>query len=643
MLGAQDLLQLPKKESYSPGITQRSGGRTETFDYDTIRAEIEESRALKYNADSLIEKYIVASQRVRKQMMKASAKQGRQHSSQSNRSVAGSGYASGKKAQHGSKRRNFQDNSKVIAETPDSRRPSRSGTSSRRAAKGVVMAKPDPKAGRRHARKLTPARKMRKKALANSSKRVSSSHANATSPGSADRIFVSKRSSIRPAELDDIRTYPKREVEIIRRSHKTKPKSGPTEIYDKRMKSKEARFVGDQTAFNENEKRGFARDSEKLLGLSSVSQKLTILADTRESSNPEVSQADRDGPSPRFLRPQPTAQSISPDSARVQYPQQSSNSPSATMLRQDTLPQQILQPSTLPPKIIYQQVQAPQPSIDSDFVRETNEKLAKAEEMVQKLTTQTSLLETTNAALKSQLLSQESRVLEIERRERYELDRKQQLENEKRLREEEAKVAALRLQDAEKAKEDAISIVKTLESANKNLQKGCEALQDQMLEHQKRADRANMVSIKLREASYQQKQKLLGQNASALATKLAHDLSAVDNFDDLCEVLVTELLLENLGMSKRVDESAKISDQPINCRKDSAPATQPGLGDDIEVPIEETKEVNQMYKTKFLIVMGMKTMMKTILTILKWRYQSVKNLKHQKSTLMGSIYHTSAR
>ena len=77
------------------------------FDYDTIRAEIEESRALKYNADSLIEKYIVASQRVRKQMMKASAKQGRQHSSQSNRSVAGGGYASGKKAQHGSKRRNF--------------------------------------------------------------------------------------------------------------------------------------------------------------------------------------------------------------------------------------------------------------------------------------------------------------------------------------------------------------------------------------------------------------------------------------------------------------------------------------------------------------------------------------------------------
>ena len=179
------------------------------------------------------------------------------------------------------------------------------------------------------------------------------------------------------------------------------------------------------------------------------------------------------------------------------------------MLRQDTLPQQLLQPSTLPPKIIYQQVQPPQPSIDPDFIRETNEKLAKAEEMVQKLTTQTSLLETTNAALKSQLLSQESRVLEIERRERYELDRKQQLENEKRLREEEAKVAALRLQDAEKAKEDAISIVKTLESANKNLQKGCEALQDQMLEHQKRADRANMVSIKLREASYQQKQKLL--------------------------------------------------------------------------------------------------------------------------------------
>ena len=299
--GSPRLATATKKESYSPGITQRSSGRTETFDYDTIRAEIEENRTLKHNADSLIEKYIVASQRVRKQMMKASAKQGRQHSSQSNRSVAGNGHVVGKKAQRGSKRRTFEDSVNVVAETPDSRRPTRRGTRSRRAAKGVVMAKPDPKAGRRHARKLTPAKKMRKKALANSSKRVRSSHANATSPGSADRIFVSKRSSIRPSELDDIRTYPKKEVEIIRRSHKTKPKSGPTEIYDKRTKSKEARFVGDQTAFNENEKRGFVRDSEKLLGLSSVSQKLTILADTRESSNPEVSQADRDGPSPRFF------------------------------------------------------------------------------------------------------------------------------------------------------------------------------------------------------------------------------------------------------------------------------------------------------------------------------------------------------
>ena len=329
----------------------------------------------------------------------------------------------------------------------------------------------DPKAGRRLARKLTPAKKCAKRHWQTAARELEAHMQTLHPQAQLIEYLYLNDSSIRPSELDDIRTYPKKEVEIIRRSHKTKPKSGPTEIYDKRTKSKEARFVGDQTAFNENEKRGLARDSEKLLGLSSVSQKLTILADTRESSNQEVSQADRDGPSPRFLRPQPTAQSMSPDSARVQYPQQSSNSPSATMLRQDTLPQQILQPSTLPPKIIYQQVQAPQPSIDPDFVRETNEKLAKAEEMVKKLTTQTSLLETTNAALKSQLLSQESRVLEIERRERYEIDRKQQLENEKRVREEEAKVAAIRLQDAEKAKEDAISIVKTLESANKNLQK----------------------------------------------------------------------------------------------------------------------------------------------------------------------------
>ena len=124
------------------------------------------------------------------------------------------------------------------------------------------------------------------------------------------------------------------------------------------------------------------------------------------------------------------------------------------------------------------------------------------------------------------------------------MERKQKIEQEKRLKEEEAKFAKARLEDAEKAKDDAISIVKTLESANKNLQKGCEALQDQVIEHQKRADRADMISVKLREASYQQQQKLIGQQASVVATRMAHDLGAVDNFDDLCEVLVTELLMD---------------------------------------------------------------------------------------------------
>ena len=181
------------------------------------------------------------------------------------------------------------------------------------------------------------------------------------------------------------------------------------------MKSKEARFVGDQTAFNENEKRGFARDSEKLLGLSSVSQKLTILADTRESSNQEVSQADRDGPSPRFLRPQPTAQSISPDSARVQYPQQSSNSPSATMLRQDTLPQQILQPSTLPPKIIYQQVQPLQPVLTLTLSGKPTKNWQKLKRWYRSWLHKR-LYWNDKYALKSQLLSQESRVPKIERR-----------------------------------------------------------------------------------------------------------------------------------------------------------------------------------------------------------------------------------
>ena len=46
-IGAQDFTA--KKKSYSPGITQRVVVE-QTFDYDTIRAEIEESRALKYNA-----------------------------------------------------------------------------------------------------------------------------------------------------------------------------------------------------------------------------------------------------------------------------------------------------------------------------------------------------------------------------------------------------------------------------------------------------------------------------------------------------------------------------------------------------------------------------------------------------------------
>ena len=131
--------------------------------------------------------------------------------------------------------------------------------------------------------------KLRKKAAINSS-RQSNKSPNATSPGTADRIFVSKRSSIRPSELDDIRTYPKKEVQIIRRSRKTKPKVGPTEIYDQRSKVKEARFVKDNVPQNDDESRGLLRDSEKLLGLSSISQKLTILADT--SNNYE------DGPSP---------------------------------------------------------------------------------------------------------------------------------------------------------------------------------------------------------------------------------------------------------------------------------------------------------------------------------------------------------
>ena len=73
---------------------QRSSGRTETFDM-TRFAEIEENRTLKHNADSLIKVYSCFP-RVRKQWW-GQCQTGRQHSSQSNRSVAGNGHVVGKR------------------------------------------------------------------------------------------------------------------------------------------------------------------------------------------------------------------------------------------------------------------------------------------------------------------------------------------------------------------------------------------------------------------------------------------------------------------------------------------------------------------------------------------------------------------
>lgn len=572
MLGSEDLLQIPTRTFNS---SPQSNYQNETFDYDNIRAEIEETRALKSDADSLISKYIKASERVRSEMNKAKRKQQGQFQSVSqvnnSRQRHQQGQTRNAHINSGTTGARYYDGGGNTIKTRNTNRGRGAGERNKdggRRKKGVVMAKTIRKNTTRKSRKkiVSSTTKLRKKAAINSS-RQSNKSPNATSPGTADRIFVSKRSSIRPSELDDIRTYPKKEVQIIRRSRKTKPKVGPTEIYDQRSKVKEARFVKDNVPQNDDESRGLLRDSEKLLGLSSISQKLTILADT--SNNYE------DGPSPRFLRPQPTAQSFSPDVLHQQQQQQqqynSQLNPSATILQAQNSRTQQPSPSSQP-QIIYQQVQQQahspsppqQPSIDPEFVRITNEKLAQAEEMVRKLSTQTSLLETTNAALKSQLLSQESRVLEIERRERYELERKQKIEQEKRLKEEEAKFAKARLEDAEKAKDDAISIVKTLESANKNLQKGCEALQDQVIEHQKRADRADMISVKLREASYQQQQKLIGQQASVVATRMAHDLGAVDNFDDLCEVLVTELLMEELGLKSKNNSNVVNNDNNNN-------------------------------------------------------------------------------
>jgi hypothetical protein len=591
MLGSEDLLQLPTKSFFENDRQQQTEYERQPFDYDTVRAEIEETRALKSNADFLISKYIKASERVRSDMTKAKRKQQEQERTQGissssrlrssstsrqkkhiNSGITGGRYYDGGGNNDSNNQRSTKTNllSHCSGRTGDI-------TSVARRNTGVVMAKTKRTQQRKlNRRKKTPSStttKLRKKAAINSSRGSGAANPNAKSPGAADRIFVSKRSSIRPSELDDIRTYPKKEVEIIRRSRKTKPKVGPTEIYDKRSKVKEARFVHDNVARNADESRGLLRDSEALLGLSSVSQKLTILADTRDLQEQQQQRndniVDEDGPSPRFLRPQPTAKSFSPEVQKHQHYKPSLN-PAATILNvpkattQSSLPHQ----QTVPPQIIYQQVQ--QPAIDPEFVRVTNEKLAQAEEMVRKLNSQTALLETTNAALKSQLLSQESRVLEIERRERYELDRKQKLEQEKRIREAEAKFAMEKLKDAEKAKEDAISIVKTLESANKNLQKGCEALQDQVMEHQKRADRADTVSVKLREASYQQHLKAIGQQASEVAAKLAHDLGAIDNFDDLCEVLVTELLMEELGISNTKVDAEVVNKTSNNIENDKA-------------------------------------------------------------------------
>ena len=72
MLGSEDLLQIPTRTFNS---SPQSNYQYETFDYDNIRAEIEETRALKSDADSLISKYIKASERVRSEMNKAKRKQ----------------------------------------------------------------------------------------------------------------------------------------------------------------------------------------------------------------------------------------------------------------------------------------------------------------------------------------------------------------------------------------------------------------------------------------------------------------------------------------------------------------------------------------------------------------------------------------
>ena len=174
------------------------------------------------------------------------------------------------------------------------------------------------------------------------------------------------------------------------------------------------------------------------------------------------------------------------------------------------------------------------------------------------------LLETTSEALRSQLLNTESRNIELEKQQQRAREAAAQEAEAKKHRDLEIEMAKKRMEDALAAKSEASEMVETLKKANLTLQKGCEVLQDQVVSHQKRADKADMRSLQIREEQHQNRNQTYNtQRAVALSQVSAH------NFDDLCSLLVAELCYENLisptsttSMSLPNDENNKVLVEP---------------------------------------------------------------------------------
>ena len=571
MLASPDLqrVQRPAKTSRTSSSVGTSIG---TFDYDAVRREIEESRALKEDADSLVERYLAESKVILARTQEAGA------------------------------RESYSPENKIL-EVDDASFNTRSKP--RTAQRRVAGAR---KAASRIARSKVIIEKAKKTSTARESPPRKAVRRNAArSPGSANQTFISKQSSIRPVELDSIRTVPKPEVKVIQRSRSQRRKEAPTEVFDRRARADASKFVlvqaGDQTA---RAAAGRERERERLLGLSSVAQRLTILA---ESDVPPAayqgwgqprSLGPPAGPSPRFLRPEPMSKSESPSATILPHAQASTLQPQVTKGSPGMVPavqqQEQQQPplaesttgaDTVPPleqsemsskptdmrpplpsgqTLTLPQAAAvaeasppgPTPALPTSLLTQMHTATA-AEEMVRLLQAKASVLETTNEAMRSQMLTAESRALEVERREREEREKRQKIVEEARLAMEEAERTKKCYEDALREKEEALSVISALKEANTQLKDGFDVLKDQVVANQERADRADLTSVRLREEKFQRE--LAGthiQKTVALAQVSSH------SFDDLCELLVTELLLDNLeGDSSPAQARASPSARPV--------------------------------------------------------------------------------